>query len=146
MVGVLAKDRVLVIDPGERVGWASALIEDGVISSVDQGVHPLKEFALALAENITKYDTVVYETWRLFEDKAKDFIGNDFQPVQLIGMIRLLCWLHPTVKVVTKAPKVKSYGRTVMPEILSCRLEHSTEEHDKDALDLLSHYWFVRYA
>jgi hypothetical protein len=139
-------NRVLVIDPGERTGWASALIRDGEIVEVDQGVHPLKDFALGLADGIHKYDTVVYETWRLFEDKAKDFIGNDFQPVQLIGMIRLLCWLNPTIEVVTKPPKCKSYGRTVMPEILSRRLEHSTEEHDKDALDLLSHYWFVRYA
>lgn len=142
----MSTDRVLVIDPGERVGWASAVITDGVITEVDQGVHPLKEFALGLHEGIHKYDTVVYETWRLFEDKAKDFVGNDFQPVQLIGMIRLLCWLHPTIEVRTKPPKCKSFGRIVMPEILSTRLEHSTEEHDKDALDLLSHYWFERYA
>lgn len=113
---------------------------------VDQGVHPLKDFALGLAAGIDRYDTVVYETWRLRPDKANEFVGNDFQPVQLIGMIRLLCWLNPTIELVSKGPSVKEFGRKVMPEILSCRLEHSSEEHDRDALDLLSHYWFVRYC
>lgn len=142
----MTTEHVLVIDPGDRTGWARAVIEDGVITEVQEGVTPLKEFALGLGKNIHKYDCVIYETFRLREDKALQMIGNDFQTSQLIGMIRYLCWTHPTIKLRSKAPGVKEYGRKVMPEILKERLPHSTEEHSKDALDLLSHYWFERYA
>lgn len=139
-------ERVLVIDPGDRTGWARCVIEDGEIAGVVQGVNPLKDFGLKLAESITNYDTVVYETWRLRPDMAKKMIGNDFQPVQLIGMIRLLCWQNPTISLVSLTPSDKKTGRKVMPPVLAERIQHSSEEHDKDALDLLSYYWWRKYV
>lgn len=141
-------ERVLVIDPGDRTGWVRCVIEDGVIdpASVVQGVHPLKDFALKLAESVTNYDTIVYETWRLRPDKAKVMVGNDFQPVQLIGMVRLLGWQHPTVKLKSLGPNTKKTGRKVMPDWMQERLQYSSEEHDKDALELLSFYWWEKYV
>lgn len=141
-------ERVLVIDPGERVGWARCTIEDGLITpdSVVQGVHPLMDFAVKLSSSVTNYDTLVYETWRLRPDMAKKMIGNDFQPAQLIGMVRLLAWTNPPIRLKSLEPSVKSTGRKVMPDFLSERLEHSSEEHDKDALDLLSFYWWEKYV
>lgn len=141
-------ERVLVIDPGERVGWARCVIEDGTIvpDSVVQGVTPLKDFAMKLATSIENYDTVVYETWRLRPDMAKRMVGNDFQPVQLIGMIRLLGWQHPEIKLKSLGPNTKSTGRKVMPDYIAERLQHSSEEHDKDALDLLSFYRWETYV
>lgn len=138
-------ERVLIVDPGDRTGYARAVIEDGEITEVGQGVSPLKDFALALGKRFDTYDTVAYETWRLRPDMAKKMVGNDFQPVQLVGVIRFLAWQHPKVKLVSLAPNVKSTGRKVMPDVLRSRLEHSTEEHDKDALDLLSFYWWRNY-
>lgn len=139
-------ERILVIDPGDRTGWVRAVIADGQITEVTQGVNALKDFALALHKGFANYDTVVYETWRLYPEKAKTMVGNDFQPVQLIGMIRLLGWLHPTVRIRNLNPTVKTTGRKVMPDVLKERLPHSSEEHDKDALDLLSFYWWDRYV
>lgn len=137
---------VLVIDPGDRTGWARAVIDDGQIIEVSQGVAPLKDFALKLEKVVGSYDVIAYETWRLRPDKAKAMIGNDFQAVQLVGMVRLLAWLHPTVKLVSLGANIKETGRKVMPPILRKRLPHSTEEHDKDALDLLSYYWWDTYV
>lgn len=139
-------ERVLVVDPGDRTGWARCVIADGEITDVVQGVTPLKDFAVKLAESVTNYDTVVYETWRLRPDMAKKMIGNDFQPVQLIGMIRLLCWQNPTISLVSLTPSDKNTGRKVMPPVLAERIPHSSEEHDKDALDLLSYYWWRKYV
>lgn len=141
-------ERVLVIDPGDRTGWVRCVIEDGVIdpASVVQGVHPLKDFAMKLAQSVGDYQHVVYETWRLRPDMAKPMVGNDFQPVQLVGMVRLLCWQHPEVRLHSLGPSVKSTGRKVMPDFLRERLQHSSEEHDRDALDLLSYWWWDRYA
>lgn len=141
-------DTVLVVDPGNRTGWARCEIEAGqiVLDSLRQGVTPLKDFALAMGNRFSEYDTIVYETWRLYPEKAKAMIGSDFQPVQLIGMIRYLGWLNPTVTLVPLHPDKKKTGRKVMPDILSERLQYSTEEHDKDALDLLAYYWWEKYV
>lgn len=141
-------ESVLVLDPGNRVGWVRADIVDGEIkqATLVQGVTPLKDMALTLGKRIDQYDTVVYETWRLAPGWEKKFIGNDFQPAQFIGMVRYLCWITPTVRLVPLQPKDKQQGRKVMPTWMKKRLALSTEEHDKDALDMLSHYWFVKYA
>ena len=116
-----------------------------MIDEVSNGVTPLKDFAVKLYEVAQNYDTLVYETWRLRPDMAKKMVGNDFQPAQLIGMIRLMGWVSG-VTIKSLAPSVKSTGRKVMPDILRERLSASTEEHDKDALDLLSYYWWDRYV
>lgn len=138
-------ETVLVIDPGDRTGWARAVITDGEITEIRQGVTPLKDFALALGKRFTDYDTVAYETWRLRPDMARKMVGNDFQPIQLIGVIRYLAWVHPQVRLKSLEPSVKSTGRKVMPPILAERLDKSSEEHDRDALDLLSYYWWNKY-
>lgn len=133
-------DRVLVIDPGDRTGWAVADVwSDGTFEVIEQGVTPLKDFAIKLYEAAPKYDVLIYETWRLRADMAKKMVGNDFQASQLIGMIRLLAWIHK-IKLHSLAPGVKKTGRKVMPEAVVQRLLLSSEEHDKDALDLLSYY------
>jgi len=141
-------ERVLVVDPGDRTGWARCVIEHGVITpdSVVHGVHPLKDFALKLAESITNYDHVVYETWRLRPDMAKKMIGNDFQPSQLIGMVRLLCWQNPTIRLHSLGPNTKTTGHKVMPDFIRERLQHCSEEHDQDALALLSYWWWDRHV
>ena len=136
---------VLAIDPGERVGFATGIIADGELEVTGQGVAPLQDFAIKLGKAIANYDTVVYETWRLRPDMARKMVGNDFQPVQLIGVIRYLGWLHPTVRLKSLGPNTKVTGHKVMPPVLRERLAHSTEEHDQDALALLSYYWWDRY-
>lgn len=138
-------ETVLVIDPGDRTGWARAVITDGAITEIRQGVTPLKDFAVTLGKRFADYDTVAYETWRLRPDMARKMVGNDFQPIQLIGVIRYLGWVHPSVRLKSLEPNVKSTGRKVMPPILAERIQHSSEEHDKDALDLLSYYWWNKY-
>lgn len=138
-------ERVLVVDPGDRTGWARCVIDGETISDVVTGVTPLKDFAVALGKSVDKYDTVVYETWRLRPDMAKKMVGNDFQPSQLIGIVRYLAWITPGVRLKSLEPGVKKTGRKVMPDVLRERLDHSSEEHDKDALDLLSYYWWKEY-
>lgn len=139
-------ERVLVIDPGDRVGWARCEISEKLIvpETVVHGVTPLKDFAMALGKSANTYDVFAYETWRLRPDKAKAMVGNDFQPVQLIGIVRFLAWTHGT-RLVSIGPNMKKTGRKVMPDFLRERLSFSSEEHDKDALDLLAYYWWEAY-
>lgn len=143
--------RILAIDPGERVGWARGTVQadpdDGISLRIDgQGVHELKDFAIKLYESITNYDVVIYETWRLYPGMAKKMIGNDMQPSQLVGMIRLLAWVHPDVKLVSLGATVKNTAIKTQPDWLRDRVAKSTEEHDKDALHLLWYYYWKHYV
>lgn len=101
--------------------------------------------ALRLHEKAEGYDYLVYETWRLRPDMAKKMIGNDFQSSQFIGAMRLCAWLHPHVTLHSVEPNNKTTGfKTADPLILEHR-EHCSEEHSKDALDLLSYWLYKRY-
>lgn len=141
-------ESVLVLDPGERVGWVRADIVDGEIkqATLVQGVTPLKDMALTLGKRIDQYNTIAVESWRLYPGWEKKFTGNDFQPVQFIGMVRYLVWTNPPVRIKFIHPDKKGTGRKVMPDWMKARITESTEEHDKDALDLLSYYWWDKYV
>jgi hypothetical protein len=141
--------RAIAIDPGERTGWAVGTVppdEPPRLLIESQGVNTIKTFAKTLGEKIGDYDVVIYETWRLRPDMARKMVGNDFQPSQLIGIIRYLCWIHPDVKIVSQGPNVKATGEKVMPEYIRERFARSSEQHDKDALMHLSHWFWKAYT
>lgn len=110
-----------------------------------QGVSTLKDFALALHANFANYDVVVYETWRLYPEMGKRMVGNDMQPSQLVGMIRLCAWLNPKVKLVSQGANIKKTAMKTMPDWIKARMELSTEQHDQDALMHLWHYYWTNY-
>lgn len=142
---------VIAIDPGERVGWATARMRTNKFELEEHAVLPLKEFGLMLHneqtyQGDTAYDTLVYETWRARpQNGSMNWIkGNDMQPSQVIGMIRLVGWLSgATLK--SYPPKAKMVAQATMPQWLQDRKAQSNEEHDKDALDLLWHHYFSLY-
>lgn len=142
--------RALAIDPGERVGWANGRVVGGGLAIEGHGITKLWDFAVKLGEVFADYDVVIYETWRLRATMAKKFIGNDFQPVQLIGVIRYLHMIHPTVKLVSQGPAIKSTAeKTVTPELRE-RLDKLPKAHDEchdyDALLHLHHWFWKRYV
>jgi hypothetical protein len=120
------------------------------MSVTGHGITPLKDMALALAKNIGKYDTVIYETWRLYAHKAKYLIGGDMQSSQFIGMVRLLAWLNPSVKLVSQGANCMTTGDKVatpaIREILNNLPKSHDESHDGSALRHLSYYYFQKYV
>lgn len=132
---------VLAIDPGERVGWATGEVDEG-LEVADHGVAPLRDFAIKLGESVSKYDVVIYETWRLRADVARKMVGNDFQPSQLIGIIRYLGWITPGVKLVSQGPQIKRTALKTMPIQIHRRMHLSSEQHDQDAL---MHLWYYAW-
>lgn len=164
--------KVLAIDPGERVGWATGVIRpvtyldeadikiddplkqvktrDGYELRVEQhGISHLREFAVKLAEVINNYDIVIYETWRLRPDMAKKLVGNDMQTSQLIGMIRLSVWLSESTTLVSQGPSIKKTAERTTPPWLQAKLDKlpkaHDDAHDGDALLHLWHYYWERY-
>lgn len=142
-------ERVFVCDPGERTGWCSATIwEDGTIQDVKQGVNTIKELAIGLYEAAVhkgKYDTLVYEVWRLYPHMARKMTGNDFQPSQFIGMVRMIGWISGC-RVISQGANRKEFGKKVAPEAISRHMQSSSEQHDWDALVHLSAYWWDNYG
>lgn len=145
--------KILALDPGEKVGWATASLDDGGLAVDTHGISHLKDMALAIFRAVVeerRYDLVIYETWRLRRDKAMTFVGNEFPSVQFIGMVRLCCWLSNT-KIVAQGPGVKqSTADAVLdaghyPEIkklIDGAPKRHDESHDVDALrHLVAWHW-----
>lgn len=156
--------RVLAIDPGERVGWATGVVNEvpvqgdehsGVhtLEVTSHGISRLKDFGIKMHEVLVtdpKYDVLIYETWRLRAGQARKFAGNDFQPVQLIGMARLCAWLNPHVQLVSRPPGVaqpdsvarKTVAAHPQGEPIQAILDNLPKTHD-DAHDgdALLHLW-----
>jgi hypothetical protein len=147
-------ERILVIDPGERVGYCVAQIIEPKgysprLEIESHGISALKDFAMKLAEVFPTYDTVVYETYRIAADKVKQHIGSDVPTLQLIGMIRLLGWLYPEVKLVPQGPELKKTGVKFanarledVAELLGRMPKTHDDAHDGDAVMHAAAYLF----
>lgn len=148
--------RVLALDPGERVGWARADVNDaGQWSELRHGITELRPMALSVRESLAGptpnspgYDLVICEEWRLYPHKAQEMIGSSFPSVQFIGMVQLCCW--------TSGVKLKKQGAGVMTtgdkwmrrlnpelhEMVNAPRAHD-DAHDMSAIRHLF-YWTVR--
>ena len=94
--------KVLVLDPGERVGWCSAEVHApaGVrdwsdLDVTGHGIAYLKDMALAVHQAVAverKYDLVIYERWALTAKGARVSVGSEMESSQFIGMVRDKCW------------------------------------------------------
>jgi hypothetical protein len=137
--------RVLAIDPGEKVGWATGLVylDTPSIELIDHGIHDLKPFAMRLVEAVGDYDVVIYETWRLYAGAAKHMIGDDMQTSQLVGMIRLAAWLNPGTKLVSQSAAIKRTADKTAQDKFREQIENEPGTHD-DAhdIDAVRHLWY----
>lgn len=148
--GARQVQEVLAVDPGERVGWARASITPtGEWIDMRHGITPLKDFAMALAQQAPAYDVVVVEDWRLQPNKAHSFIGSSFPSVQFVGMVKLLTWVNPHVKLVTQQPSERNLANKPMKalrpdlyDLVTKPISHD-DGHDQDALKHLF-YWTWR--
>lgn len=142
---------VLALDPGERVGWARATVdEDGGWTELRHGITPLRDMAITLSAQAKNYDTIVVEDWRLYPHMAKSMTGSSFPSVQFIGMVKLLCWLGP-IEYVTQGAAVKNTAdkamSRIMPDLLGMvtRAVAHDDGHDQDALRHLF-YWTWKHT
>lgn len=116
---------VIAIDPGEKVGWATAEANADGLTVLEYGISTLKEFALAFATSQTDYEYVIYEEYRVQGGaRARANIGSTVPTLQLVGMIRLSCWCkqikhddgHPYI--ISQTPGDMHKGAGVAPEIV----------------------------
>lgn len=160
---------ILVLDPGERVGWAKAEIDDlGNWSDVGHGITPLWEMADAIAKaqdlkgysqngddsGGKTYDVIVCEKWRLFASHAKTMIGSEFPSVQFIGAIKYICRATGT-KYVSQAASDQAPAGVGMARLkadypkyyeLATRPVAHDDGHDQSALAHMAAYSFRTYG
>lgn len=148
--------RVLIIDPGEKCGWARMTIDENTAqwAEVRHGIAPLWDMAEAVhfvQNGKLPYDTIVAETWRLYESHAKQFIGSTFPSVQLIGALKLVCRLTNTAYVEQPA-SAKKLGLVRLevdyPQYhdLAVRPVAHDDGHDQDALMHAAAFSFKRFG
>lgn len=145
------KQTVIAIDPGEKVGWATAeYVADPALGAdrnglflVNHGISPLKPFALKLGEVIDKYDVVIYEKFILFSgERGRSQVGGEIPTAQLVGMIRLLAWQHDK-RLVSQGVRVKKTADKTAQGVFKELIESEQKTHD-DAhdIDAIRHLWY----
>ena len=84
-------NRVVSIDPGGTNGICIAKGDgtDWQITYVD-GLEKHKLYEV-LEQVEAEGTLLIYETYRLYESKAKVMVGNEFETVQIIGVIKYIC-------------------------------------------------------
>lgn len=158
--------RVLALDPGDRVGWASAdIADDGTWENLQHGILDLKECALEVHYSVTGHipldwgvkgnipediDLVVCERWALYAHKAKEMIGSEIPSVQFIGMVKLSCWLANVPLVMQPASKhvfAERSMRKLRPELYEYVMQPIAHDdgHDLVAIKHLWAYTFDNY-
>lgn len=94
--------RVLALDPGERVGWASAVVgstshlASWTLEVTGHGIAYLKDAAMQVYQAVAiekRYDVVVFERWALTAKGARVSVGSEMESSQFVGMIRQSCWI-----------------------------------------------------
>lgn len=121
-----ARWRFLAIDPGdEHVGLAEfERKQDGVWYCVWAGEMTPEGFLPWFAEGLQKvrWLHVVVESWRLFPESAKFYVGSDMPTSRLIGSIAALAaflpptsdWMDEPVEVTYQSPQIKIPTRSVL--------------------------------
>lgn len=137
--------KALAIDPGERCGWATAEYTDSAVDLLDSGIAPLQTMALRLGESIGEYDVMIYESWRLFPDKAREQIGSEMQTSQMIGIIRYLAWIND-VELVRQDPAIKKTANKVargeFADLIAREPKTHDDAHNVDAVRHLYYWWW----
>jgi hypothetical protein len=132
---------ILAFDPGERTGWVLAeadLADPESFAVLDQGVWTVVEVMDGLPALVKRADVVVYETWRLYESHALAMIGNDMQPSQVVGMIRMAA-RKAKKPVKSQGAAIKNVAFATVPKWVIKHLAKSSEKHDQDAI---LHAWY----
>jgi hypothetical protein len=149
--------RIIAIDPGEMTGWAIGRIQDTLIERgipgaevpvkelvLEQfGYDPWKVFVMNLAnvqEGEDPFGTIVYESWRLRPQNAKQLVGSDFPSSQCIGAIKLAGW-RSGAQLVTSEPSNKPVIDRQMGGAEIYLPKRDTVEHYRDAVRHL--YWYA---
>lgn len=120
-----ARWRFLAVDPGdEHVGLAEFERKiDGIWYCAWAGEKTPEEFLPWFAEGLQKlrWEHIVVESWRLFPESAKFYVGSDMPTSRLIGSIAALSEFLPTTgdwldePVVTyQSPQIKVPIRSVL--------------------------------
>jgi hypothetical protein len=134
--------KLIAIDPGEQVGWATGYVADSQLTVSEHGYMPWKDFAVKFhrtqANAHTRIDYVIYEAFRLRPMNAKALIGSDFPTVKCIGAVMVACWAFGGI-LITQEPSIKPVIDKWMggAEAYLPRRQHV--EHYRDALRHL-HY------
>ncbi len=135
--------RIIAIDPGEMTGWAIGTIEDGKLTLEQFGYDPWKQFVVNLAKvqaGDDPFGTIVYESWRLRPQNAKQLTGSDFPSSQCIGAIKLSAWTSGAA-LATSEPSNKPVIDRQMGSADAYLPKRDTVEHYRDAIRHL--YWYA---
>ena len=123
----------LIFDPGVTTGIA--VMKNGAVLWTDTTDRLLGiGNALDYANLVFGINRIIYEEYIIFASKAKAHINSRVYPIQVVGVIRYLSYIHH-IPLVPLQPRVKA---SVPLELFEQTLpkDRKISEHEKDTLRL----------
>jgi hypothetical protein len=143
-------ENVIALDPGERTGWATAIMGPDSFEFTGYGVFPRRDMALWLAVyqgirydarrwSPPTYDRMVWEAWiPRRQNGSMDWIeGDRLLSPRHVGHFELIAWMSGTPTWEYGADRKKLFQASMPPQLEALQAEAS-EQHPKDAL---MHLW-----
>ena len=133
---------ILGIDPGDKTGWAVLEKHGGRI--VSRGITRADNMPEMLVQLSATYsiETIVYEEFILYANRAQQQTGSRFFASQVIGMVKFLSWLNGGIKLVVQpahflkdAEKATGWKKP----------SNHDESHDIDAINHVLLYLIERH-
>jgi len=100
----MTANHYLAIDPGHTSGWATFNNEGGVTGAGQ--IKGMPEMHAFLSKLTPPPKVVIIENFRLFAHKAAQQSGSSLETVQVIGLIKSMCYGWQA-EVVEQAPSIK---------------------------------------
>lgn len=137
---------MLAIDPGDvHVGVAEFIRIDGIWTCTWAHEYTPDTFLPWFVEGIRsgKWERVLLESWKLFPEAAKLYVGSDMPTSRLIGAIKAIAafcapegaWFDEAPKVILQDPQIKVPTRSMLrrrklrsvAKILGIPLDHAAD-------------------
>lgn len=133
---------IACFDPGNHTGW---VLKNTITGELIGGTFLEANMYKPLVSLFEEFpiDLVVYETFNLYPGMSKHLAWNSFYPVEIIGILKFICW-NRGIQIVGQAPSIKKFAGTLNPQDIKDikASERGYTEHTKDAL--LHYMYYAR--
>jgi len=133
----------MALDPGETAGLVVTIFDHQKFELVQVGEFAYAGIIGSLSTMLEDFKpkVVICESFRLYQHKAKAQIHSSFPTVEMIGMLKAVCWLNGLDDPIMQSPTCKG-NVNILPRH---RLTVGSSPHVQDAYRHFRYWWITEY-
>lgn len=136
---------ILVFDPGESTGWVCE-VDKPALSKLRVVGGTIKHDRVAIWELLKEAHpaVIVFETFKLYPDKAQALSWDKFYTCEIIGIIKLYLEMNPIVKFIEQGASIKKYSGAKTTDEHWLEIKELGETVTEHTFDAYMHYCYYK--